>query len=74
MTPYIVLAAELLTAGWLIFFTLIVLDLWRSGRKVAEPRLDDIGARLQGAARLAIVFGVPALALAETAYMLGLFG
>ena len=74
MVPYIVLTAELLTAGWLIFFTVIVLDLWRTGRGVPEPRLDVVGARLQGAARLAIIFGVPTLALAETAYMLGLFG
>jgi len=74
MAPYIVLAAELLTAGWLIFFTVIVLDLWRTGRCVPEPRLDVVGARLQGAARFAISFCVPAMALAETAYMLGLFG
>ena len=74
MTAYIVLAAELLTAGWLIFFTLIVFDLWRTGRHVPEPRLDAVGARLQGAARLAIIVGVPGLALTETAYMLGLFG
>ena len=74
MIAYIVLAAELLTAGWLVFFTLIIMDLARGEKGLAKPRLDLIGARLQGSARLAIMFGVPAMALVETAYMLGLFG
>lgn len=72
--PYIVLVAELLAAGWLLFFTGLVVSLVMSGRGLPEGRNDAVGRTLLRSARLGLTIGVPTLALAETAYVAGWLG
>ncbi|MGI9382381.1 MAG: hypothetical protein ACR2PO_04445 [Methyloligellaceae bacterium] len=71
--PYIVLAAEAMAAGWLVWFTLLVLNLSKEGRRLPEPPLEPIGRTFVTSARWALTLGVPTLALVETAYVLGMF-
>ena len=70
---YIVLIAEVMTVGWFAWFTVLVLGLQEESRDQPEPPIEPVGRTLVTAARWALTLGVPTLALAETAFVLGMF-
>ena len=70
---YIVLIAEAMAVGWLAWFTALVLGLQEEGRELPDPPIEPVGRTLVTAARWALTLGVPTLALAETAFVLGMF-
>ena len=70
---YIVLIAEAMAVGWLVWFTALVLGLQAEGRDLPEAPIEPVGRTLVRAARWALTLGVPTLALAETAFVLGMF-
>ncbi|MCG8558170.1 MAG: hypothetical protein MI824_09795 [Hyphomicrobiales bacterium] len=70
---YIVLIAEAMAVGWLAWFTALVLGLQEESRALPDPPIEPVGRTLVTAARWALTLGVPTLALAETAFVLGMF-
>ena len=70
---YIVLIAEAMTVCWFAWFTMLVLGLQEESRDLPDPPIEPVGRTLMTTARWALTLGVPTLALAETAFVLGMF-
>lgn len=69
----LVAVAEVLTVGWFIFFSAIIVEQIRLSRSFKAPSIDTAGKTLIGSWRWAMIVGMPLMMAAETAFMFGLF-
>ena len=69
----LVAVAEVLTVGWFVFFTAIIVEQIRLSRSLKAPSIDTAGRTLIGSWRWAMIVGMPLMMAAETAFVLGLF-
>lgn len=69
----LVAAAEVLTVGWFVFFTAVIVEQIRLSRGLEAPSIDTAGRTLIGSWRWAMIVGMPLMMAAETAFILGLF-